>query len=363
MTRPSDEFTMAAIQASPALFDAEASADKACRLIEEAARKGAHIVAFGEAWLPGYPYFAWAPQMTPEWFRAAAEYLANSVDIPGPITDRICQAARRASVDVMLGVVERSQSQGTTYCTMLLIGKEGEIVGKHRKLKPTHVERTVWGDGDASGLRVHDRPYAKVSGLSCWENKMVLPGYALMAQGTQIHVASWPGVPEDASFEAPVHPRQLLLSRAFALQGACYVISPSVLITAEDIPERHRPLQMGPQTGESYIIDPRGEVIAGPARGEAILIANGSLEHALAARVASDVGGHYSRPDQLRLLINNQPLEQFVEFTASEECARAQDSGESKQSSETKTPPNSPVTGGAQRPYAYQSDRETREER
>nr|AAR97430.1 nitrilase [uncultured organism] len=307
---------MAAVQAAPVPFDAEASVDKACRLIQEAAAKGADIVAFGEAWLPGYPYFAWLPQVTPEWYSAAADYLASSVDIPGPITDKLCQAARRASVELIMGVVERSKSQGTTYCTLLFISKDGEIIGKHRKLKPTLAERTVWGEGDASGLRVHDRPIARISGLSCWENKMMLPGYALMAQGTQVHVSAWPGIPEDSPMEVPAHPRQKLLSQAFALQGGCYVISPSIVLRAEDVPEKHAALLMGDQVGGSYIIDPCGKVIAEAGAGETILIAKGNLDLVRAAKMASDVGGSYSRPDLLQLMINNRPLEQLIEFSA-----------------------------------------------
>ncbi|MBI4443014.1 MAG: carbon-nitrogen hydrolase family protein [Acidobacteria bacterium] len=308
------EFTMAIVQAAPALFDAEASADKASQLIEQAAEKGATIVAFGETWLPGYPFFAWAPQTSPGWWQAAAEYIDSAVEIPGPVTDKICAAARRTGVDVVIGVSERSkQSRATVYCTLLFVGREGTILGQHRKLKPTHAERTVWGEGEARSLRVYERPYGRVSGLACWEHNMVLPGYALMAQGTQIHVAAWPGTPEGAPpAPVPLWPRQLLLSRAFASQGACYVISSSMVITSEIVPERYRNLLVRERTGESYIIDPRGEVIAGPAKGETILTATGSLENVLAAKTACDVGGHYARPDQLRLLMDGRPLEHVV---------------------------------------------------
>ncbi|MBI4465314.1 MAG: carbon-nitrogen hydrolase family protein [Acidobacteria bacterium] len=308
------EFTLAIVQAAPVLFDAEASADKACGLIEQAAEKGATMAAFGETWLPGYPFFAWAPQNSSAWWQAAAEYIDSAVEIPSPVTDKICRAARRAGVDVVIGISERSkQSRATTYCTLLFVGREGTILGRHRKLKPTHAERTVWGEGNASSLRVYDRPYGLLSGLACWEHNMVLPGYALMAQGTQIHVAAWPGVPVGAPpAPIPLFPRQLLLSRAFASQGACYVLSSATVITAANVPERYRDLLVRPRPGESYIIDPRGEVIAGPAQGETILTATGSLEHVLAAKAACDVGGHYARPDQLRLLIDGRPLEHIV---------------------------------------------------
>ena len=143
---------------------------------------------------------------------------------------------------------------------------------------------------------------------------MVLPGYALMAQGTQIHVAAWPGhdwkAPESP---IPVWTRQLLLSRAFASQAGSYVIVAGGLSSLEHVPERYHDLDLREYPGDSYIIDPRGEVIAGPAKGETILTARGSTEEVLAAKAACDVGGHYSRPDVLQLLVHGRPLERVIE--------------------------------------------------
>jgi nitrilase len=310
-------FTLAAIQAAPVLFDRDASTEKACHLIQQAADKGATVAAFGETWLPGYPFFAFTPP-SPLWWKAAAEYLANAVEIPSSTTDRLCDAAKQAGIDVVIGVVELdTRTRGTVYCTLLFIGREGRILGRHRKLKPTHAERVVWGEGDTTGLRVYDRPYARISGLNCWEHQMMLPSYALAAQGTQIHVATWPGR-ETAAPPAPVSlwPRQLLLSRAFAAQAGAYVICVAGVRLPEHVPERYAELHLFDNTGESYIIDPRGEVIAGPAKGEMILIAKGSMEAVLAAKVATDVGGHYSRPDQLQLHIDGRPLRRIVEHEA-----------------------------------------------
>lgn len=308
------EFTIAVAQASPRFFDREASTDKACQLIAEAALKGAKLVAFGETWLPGYPSFAWRDQ-SELWWEAAAEYLENAVEIPGPSTDRLCDAARQAGIDVVIGVVERDrQTGGTVYCTLLFISSGGEILGRHRKLKPTGAERTVWGEGDAVGLEVYERPYGRISGLNCWEHNMVLPGYALMSQGTQIHIAAWPGGEPEQAPSTPIWTRQLLLSRAFASQGSCYVLLAAGMRLSECIPERfHKICDSSDYTGDSCIIDPRGEVIAGPAKGEMILTATISMKEVRKARMATDTGGHYSRPDIFQLLVNRQLLQRTIQ--------------------------------------------------
>lgn len=297
------EFTMAAIQAAPVHFDRDASTDKACRLISEAAEKGATIAAFGECWLPGYPMFAFLPP-TPLRWQASGRYIESAVQIPGSETTRLCKAAKKANIDVAIGVAELDErTKSTVYATLLFIGRDGEIIGKHRKLKPTFHERTVWGEGDGSSLRVYERPYGRISGLNCWEHQMMLPGYALATQGTQIHIAAWPGREPDEAPPPPVGlwPRQLLLSRAFASQAGCYVILTAAINRKNDYPEEYRDLVTFEHDGGSCIIDPRGELIAGPEKGtELILIATGSLDVVRSVKAVVDIGGHYSRPDVFR---------------------------------------------------------------
>jgi nitrilase len=308
------KFGLAAIQAAPLFFNLEASTTKACRLIQEAGERGATIAAFSETWLPGYPFFIWGSTQDRQLpWKAAADYLANAAEIPSPTTDRLCKAAKKAHVDVVIGMVERDKNTGgTVYCTLLFIGRDGKILGRHRKLKPTHRERTIWGEGDATGLTVYARPYGKISGLNCWEHNMVLPGYVLMAQGTQIHVAAWPGTESKAPPPPdPMWPRQLLLSRAFASQAAAYVILAGGLHASDDVPAEYRDLASR-YRGDSYIIDPRGEIIAGPAQGETILVAEGSMEDILAAKSAFDSAGHYSRPDIFQLRVNRNPLDRVL---------------------------------------------------
>lgn len=170
-----------------------------------------------------------------------------------------------------MGVAELDQrTKSTVYCTLVFISRDGEILGKHRKLKPTFHERTAWGEGDGSGLRVYERPYGRISGLNCWEHQMMLPGYALAMQGTQIHVAAWPGREPDAAPPAPVGlwPRQTLLSRAFASQAGAYVILASAMNRKADYPAELRPdtrraLQQGRLAGLDIVIQheqPEGEL-------------------------------------------------------------------------------------------------------
>jgi predicted amidohydrolase len=298
-------FKLAAVQSEPVHFDRDASTEKACQFIQRAGSQGATLAAFGESWLPGYPFFVWGSARG----AMAAEYLANAVEIPSATTDQLCEAAHQAGIDVVIGVAERdAQTRGTVYCTLLFIASEGTILGRHRKLKPTHRERTAWGEGDGSSLTVYERPYGKISGMNCWEHNMVLPGYVLMAQGTQIHIAAWPGMSTS---------RHMFLSRAFASQAGAYVIDVGSILSPDRVPERYADLASS-YPGESCIIDPRGEVIAGPAEGETILTADCSTELIFSAKSYCDVAGHYSRPDVFQLSVNRVPYNRVVEMPETE---------------------------------------------
>jgi nitrilase len=306
-------FVLAAVQAAPVFLDSAACTAKACDLIDQAGAHGADLVSFSETWLPGYP--RWINAAVPVSVKRdlGGMYLNAAVTVPGPEVSEICAAARRNGVDVVIGVAELDPvTRGTVYCTLVFISAEGEVIGKHRKLKPTYGERFTWGDGDGSGLRVHQRPYAAISGLNCWEHNMVLPGYALMAQGTQVHVAAFPGYESQ-----PSGTRQILLSRAFASQAAAYVMLVGGVLRPEDVPDlevRKVVAMLPPLTGDSCIIDPNGEILVGPAQGEEILYATGSLDNVRVAKGVCDVGGHYSRPDVLRLSINRAVAQPLVEF-------------------------------------------------
>lgn len=320
-------FTLAAIQAAPVLFDKAASTEKACALIREAGKSGADVAAFGECWLPGYPFWVDGPVIDLSW-EASAVFLENAIDIPGAETKDLCNAARNAGVDIVIGVAEKDPfTEGTAYCTALTIGREGEILNRHRKLKPTHAERVIWGDGDAAGLRALERSYGRVSALNCWEHQMMLPGYALAAQGTQIHAALWPGWEKTPRAGEYCWARQHLLSRAFASQAGAYVICAAGLRLERHIPERWRALGVWEHTGQSAIIDPRGEIIAAADSDETILIAEGALDTVRAAKAACDIAGHYSRPDIFDFTVDTKLSPPRARFYASAAVEPAEEDG------------------------------------
>lgn len=303
-----ETFTIAAVQAAPVLLDTKASTEKACGLIAEAGRAGVALAAFGETWLPGYPRWVNAPIDVQTKRRLGGRYVDAAITVPGPETDALCAAARDAGIDVVIGVAERdARTHGTVYCTLVFISSDGEIIGTHRKLKPTYGERFAWGEGDGSGLVAHQRPYARISGLNCWEHNMVLPGYALIADGTQVHVAAFPG------YEST---RQKVLGQAFASQAGAYVVIAGGMIDPADVTDDELREAIGalpPMTGDSYVIDPTGTVAAGPAVGETLLIAEVSLDRVREAKALCDTAGHYSRPDVLQLHVNRAPARRIVD--------------------------------------------------
>ena len=194
MPLPPKSYRAAAVQAAPVFLNREATVEKAVRLIEEAGRGGARLVVFPESFIPAYPDWVWVipPGRESVYNRLQAEFLANAVDIPGPATDRLADAARRAGAYVVMGVTERNTeaSGASLYNTLVFFSPEGTLLGKHRKLVPTGGERLVWARGDGSTLQVFDTPLGKIGALICWENYMPLARYALYAWGTQIYIAA-----------------------------------------------------------------------------------------------------------------------------------------------------------------------------
>jgi nitrilase len=322
VTIKTDMVRVAVVQASPVFLDTDATLAKAIRLIADAASKGASLAAFGEAWLPGYPVHALSPADTELWWELAAAYLDQAVDLSSTVIDALCSAARTANIDVVIGLAERDPTtRGSVYSTLVFIGRDGQIFGRHRKLKPAPQERSVWADGDVIGLQAFDRGYAHLTGLTSTEHQMILPTYALAEQGTQIHVASWPGrEPSPAPSPLAMVSHQHLLSRAFAVQTGSYVLCARSTLTRSEFPEKYRNCLTQEFTGNSVIIDPRGEIIAGPVQGEHTIVAECSMNLIRSAKVAFDCAGHSSRRDLLKLRIE---VEQSYEHEDESDSDRA----------------------------------------
>ncbi|KPK65873.1 MAG: hypothetical protein AMS21_03665 [Gemmatimonas sp. SG8_38_2] len=325
MSSSTEPFVVAAAQATPVFLDRDASIDKACSLVAEAAAGGAKLIVFPECFIPTYPVWVWfiQPVKTSELRDLYAELLDNSVSIPSAATDRLGVAARDASITVAIGVneVNAEASGSTLYNTTLIIGPDGEIVGKHRKLVPTVAERFVHGMGDGSTLDVYDLEFGQMSCLICWENYMPLARHAMWAWGAQIHIApTWDrGEP------------WLSTLRHTAKEGRVYVIGCCTAMHRDDIPERfafkekYLPADVEwVNPGLSAIIDPDARVIAGPAeKEETILYAEVDPADFKGPRFQLDVAGHYGRPDIFQLVVDREerPMVESLEewpFTAEE---------------------------------------------
>ncbi len=294
---------VAIVQAAPVFLDLEKSVEKAVGLMGEAARKGARLAAFGESWLPGYPAWLDLCPGAASWDhspakRAYARLVENSAVIPGPVTDRLGAAARENGIVVVIGVHERvvaGPGHGTLYNTNLIIGSDGALLSRHRKLVPTHAERLVWGSGDGSGLEAVATSAGRVGSLICWEHWMPLARQAMHESAEEIHVAVWPTVRD----------MYQVASRHYAFEGRCYVLAAGSLTAARDLPaDLDLPPDMKgkPDTlvcaGGSCIIGPDGTLIAGPVFDrEEILLADLDLGRIAEESMALDVTGHYNRPD------------------------------------------------------------------
>jgi nitrilase len=308
----SEVFTAAAVQAAPVFLERDATVEKAVGLIEEAAGEGAKLVAFPETWIPGYPSWIYhaAEWDEPGSKRTFARLQRNAVQVPSPATDALCRAARAAGAHVVMGIHEQDAeySMGTIYNSLLFISDEGEILGCHRKLVPTHAERIVWGQGDGSTLHVFDTPFGRLGGLVCWEHWMPLTRFAMHAKGEQVHVAAWPDADD-------VHQ---LASRHYAFEGRCYVLCVGSYATAHDLPDDFELAEAMRLAGDdellvggSGIIGPDGSWVAEPVAGrEAIVYGEIDLGRIAEEQQALDAAGHYNRPDVFSLTVDERPRRQ-----------------------------------------------------
>ena len=294
---------VAAVQAAPVYMDLDGSVEKARSLIAQAARLGAKLVVFPETWLSGYPawldccrdYAVWDHAPTKKLF---ARLMAESVEVPGPVTELLAASAREHQVVLNISAHERVTSgpgRGTLYNTMLTFAADGSLVNRHRKIMPTYTERLIWGKGDGASLKAVDTEAGRVGGLICWEHWMPLARHALHTSGEDIHIAAWPQVKE----------MNLVASRHYAFEGRTFVVACGAIMKASDLPSeleaipsiREKPDHLV-LNGGSAIIAPDGALLVGPVFDEeTILTADLDFSRIAEESLTLDVTGHYSRPD------------------------------------------------------------------
>jgi nitrilase len=294
----------AVVQAASVAFDRERTLQKLEDLAADAARSGAQLAVFPEAFVGGYPrgltFGTVVGDRTADGRDHFRRYWEGAVDVPGPDVDRLVRLARATELHLVVGVIERDG--GTLYCSVLFLSPAGYL-GKHRKLMPTAAERLIWGFGDGSTLPVLDTPLGRLGAVICWESYMPLLRTAMYAKGVQLYCA--PTADDRETWPVTV--------RHIALEGRCFVLSCCQFARRRDYPaDIPNALAEGPDDvlmhGGSCIVGPLGQVLAGPDHeGETILCAELDLSDIPRAKFDLDVVGHYARPDVFRLVVDETP--------------------------------------------------------
>lgn len=301
---------VALAQISPVWFNKEKTLLKIAGKITEAAKNNCELVVFGEALVPGYPFWIaltdgaeWNSKLQKEMH---AHYIRNAVNIEEGELDVICNLAKENKIAIYLGIIERAKNRGghSLYASLVYINQQGEIKSVHRKLQPTYDERLTWSPGDGNGLQVHPLKKFTVGGLNCWENWMPLPRTALYGLGEDLHVAVWPGSDHNTRD----------ITRFIAIESRSFVVSVSGLMRIEDFPADtpylDKIIAKAPKilaNGGSCIAGPDGNWIVAPLiNTEALIIETLDFNRVLEERQNFDPAGHYSRPDVTKLILNRQ---------------------------------------------------------
>ncbi len=306
---------IAIVQTAPVFLDKTKTIELAVSKIEQAAKKGADLVVFSEAFIPGYPAWVWRLRPGGDWNLSEQLHerlLNNAINMHSDDLAPLYQAAKKHQLTVVCGIEERDSehSRSTLFNSVVVIGPEGTLLNKHRKLMPTNPERMVWGFGDGSGLKVVDTPAGRIGTLLCWENYMPLARYALYSQGVELYIA-----PTYDSGDGWIGSLQHI-----AREGCCWVVGCGNLMKGSDIPDDfpekdnlYPDAEEWVNPGDSVVIAPGGEITAGPLRKEdGILYCEIDPAKVGIARRALDVSGHYSRPDIFQLHINTKPQSSVV---------------------------------------------------
>jgi nitrilase len=320
------KFRAAAVQAAPVFLDTDATIDKVCRLIAEAAKEGATLVAFPEVFVSAYPYWSWVmnPIQGSPWFE---KLCASAIEIPGPEIRRVAQTARANKINVVIGVNERSPvGIATIFNTVVTISDSGKLLGKHRKLVPTWAEKLTWANGDASGLRVYDTSVGPLGSLACGENTNTLARFSLLAQGELVHVANYislPVAPADYDMAEAIKVR----ATAHSFEGKVFTIVSCSTVSEEIVEavgagnEEIKGLLRRRNSAFSGVIGPDGRVIGEPLIDEeGIVYADIDLSKCVAPRQMHDIIGHYNRFDvfDLRVTRSRQAPATFSDLTEDE---------------------------------------------
>jgi len=292
-----------AAQLSPVFLNKEKTVDKACAAISEAGENGAQLIVFPEAFISAYPDWVWSipAKQTAQLNELYVMLVESAVSIPDDTSEKLCEAAKAAKINVVVGMNERNteSSNSSLYNTILFIDEKGLILGKHRKLMPTNCERIIWAQGDGSTLESYDTSAGKIAALICWENFMPLARNAIYEAGTQI-LAS-PTWDKGADWLGSM--------QFIAREGGLFVVSTCMTLHKDDLPEVLKEIYPEGKewisTGNSCIINPSGKIISGPLDSkEGLLYADIDLREIIAAKRRFDVVGHYSRPDVFNFSIN-----------------------------------------------------------
>lgn len=306
---------VAIAQVSPVFMDKDATIERACQTIIEAADNGAELIVFPEAWLAGYPFWSegWDSHL-PQWMEGRIKFYDNALLIPSEDTERLSEAVRRANAYVVMGCNELDPRPATRtiYNTLLFFNRDGSILGRHRKLMPTFTERMFWGKGDASDLVVFDTDIGRIGGLICGEHLMTLVRGAMIAQGEEIHVGVFPG-----SFALHIGPQLQEADtegefwghfslRAHAMEAGAFVLSACGYLAPDDVPSDSpykNKMKISYANGGSSIITPLGVRLTGPSYSAEIVYAELQAMMLKVIGAIIDTVGHYARPDVVRLLV------------------------------------------------------------
>lgn len=304
------KFKAAVVQAAPVFMDLESCVDKGISLIENASKEDAKLVAFPECWFPGYPWWIWLSAAAYN-IRYFQQYHENCLVVGSDAFQRLAQAARDNAIYVSVGASERDH--GSLYIAQFLFDDQGQLIQARRKLKPTHMERTVFGEGDGSDLEVFDTDIGRVGQLCCWEHLQPLSKYAMYSMHEQVHIAAWPTfscLPQAYSLGPELNQA---VSQTYAAEGGCFVLAPCGVISQSMydllVENDDQAALINTGGGHAQIYAPDGSPMCeklGEAE-EGLLFADLDLGSIAIAKSFADPVGHYARPDVTRLLLNRSP--------------------------------------------------------